>query len=63
MRKKEQHPIFHLGKIHDTMILFKPASSRDYEVLSNFHARFRLQYQHVISRSIEMGNEFQRKRI
>ena len=31
MRKKEHHPIYHLGKMHDAMMLFKPASIKDYK--------------------------------
>jgi len=26
MRKKDHHPIYHLGKMYDSMMLFKPTS-------------------------------------
>jgi len=28
MRKKDHHPIYHLGKMYDAMMVFKPASSK-----------------------------------
>ena len=29
--KKNIHPIHHLGKMHDAMMLFKPPSIKDYK--------------------------------
>jgi len=31
MRKKERHPIYHLGKMYDAMKLFQPASIKAYK--------------------------------
>jgi len=31
MRKKENHPIYHLDKMYDAMMLFIPASIKDHK--------------------------------
>ena len=33
-KKKEHHPIYHLSKMYDAMMLFKPDSNKD---LKDFH--------------------------
>ena len=38
-RKKEQHPISHLGKIHGAMMFFKPVSNRDYKDSHQFSCK------------------------
>jgi hypothetical protein len=46
MRKKEHHPINHLGKMYDVMMLFKPASIKKYKDSHHFSYKIQVIYQH-----------------
>jgi len=39
MRKKEHHPIYHIGKMYDAMMLFKAASINDYNDSHQFSCK------------------------
>ena len=40
--KKEHHPIYHLGKMYDAMMLFKPASIKDYKSSHQFSCKIQV---------------------
>jgi len=42
MRKKEHHPTCHLGKMYDVMMLFKPASIKDYKDSHQFSCKIQV---------------------
>jgi hypothetical protein len=46
MRNKEHQPIYHLGKIYDTMMLFKLASIKDYKDSHQFLCKIQVLRSH-----------------
>jgi hypothetical protein len=40
--KKDHHPICHLGKIYDAMMLFKPASNKHYKDSHQFSCKIQV---------------------
>jgi hypothetical protein len=40
--KKEHHPIYHLGKMYDAMMLFKPASNKHYKDSHQFSCKIQV---------------------
>jgi hypothetical protein len=42
MNKKDHHPIYHLGKMVDSMMLFKPASIKDYKDSHQFSCKIQV---------------------
>ena len=42
MRKKDHHPIYHLGKMYDSMMLFKPASIKYYKDSHQFSCKIQV---------------------
>jgi len=40
--KKDHHPIYHLGKMYDAMMLFKPASIKDYKDSHQFSCKIQV---------------------
>jgi hypothetical protein len=42
MNKKDHHPIYHLGKMVDSMMLFKPASIKDYKNSHQFSCKIQV---------------------
>jgi hypothetical protein len=44
MRKKERHAIYHLGKMHHAMILFKAASINKFKDPHQFSCKIQVLY-------------------
>jgi len=42
MRKKEHHPNYHLGKMYDAMMMFKPVSIKDYKDSHQFSCKIQV---------------------
>jgi hypothetical protein len=42
MRKKDHHPIYHLGKMYGSMMLFKPASIKQFKDSHQFSCKIQV---------------------
>ncbi len=40
--KKEHHPIYHLSKMYDAMMLFKPYSNKDFKDFHQFSCKIQV---------------------
>jgi hypothetical protein len=60
VRKKEHHPIYHLGKIYDAMMLFKPASIKDYKDSHQFSCKIQVieNYRPTVITTTTSGQRF-----
>jgi hypothetical protein len=47
--KKDHHPIYHLGKMYDSMILFKPVSIKHYKDSHQFSCKIQVIFQSLLN--------------